>query len=254
MERRSAEHLFCGHSYSSVSSVPSHQFTMGCFGQKHILISLEISVQYLNLDINDHTRTRAMLWEEGGWAMRASVLVRQPASEDLPSQPLHVHHCPTQGKDTSKDTLPASKRQVCLVGEKFLRLTHQHQTSTVIPGLNYWLGFEWGIVGEVVGVWTPSWGWEVWLWGGRGDILGIQEGNPRQEIGGGEGGVELLEQEQDWKWSASCYTGAAGGSWHRIEGQRIKARGKHIFTAFALWVPNWDNDRTKNQSNLFIPF
>ena len=32
----------------------------------------------------------------------------------------------------------------------------------------------------------------------EGDILGIQEGNPRQEIGGG-GGVELLEQEQEWK-------------------------------------------------------
>ena len=124
-----------------------------------------------------------MVGEEGGWAMRASVLVRQPASEDLPSQPLYVQHCPTQGKDTSKDTLPASKRQFCLVLE-----VNTYQTSTVIPGLIYWPGFEWG-VGEVVGCeYQPEAGksgceegastsWE--------SKRGIWEGNPRQEIGGG---------------------------------------------------------------------
>ena len=62
-ERRTAVHLFCCHSYSSVSSASSPFLYQGYFGQEHILKSMEMSVQYLNLAIKDHTLTGAMVGE-----------------------------------------------------------------------------------------------------------------------------------------------------------------------------------------------
>ena len=47
--------LVAPHSYSYVSSVSSNQCMEECFGQQHILVSLEMSVQYLILNIKDHT-------------------------------------------------------------------------------------------------------------------------------------------------------------------------------------------------------
>ena len=139
--------------------------------------------------------------------MRASVLVRQPASEDLP--PLCAQHWPAQGKATFKDTLPASELQFCQVLGKlkaFEGFHNRHQQWF----LGLITGCEWG-VGEVVGVWIPEkFGCEE----------GAHLGNPRGESEAGDRRRrrrELLEQEQEGKEASSCHTAAAGGGKFGLE-------------------------------------